>query len=214
MDMSNMSMDMSSSTAMSMATPVASAAAASSSAAMDMGMGGMDHGGMDMGGCITNMLWNWNVIDSCFISSSWRITSKGMFAGSCIGVILLVMSVEFLRRLCKEYDRYLLRQHQRTQAVVVSTEQSKAADGTCAPAVRSLGPVPFRPNLVQQMVRATLHMCSFAAAYFVMLLAMYYNGYIIFCIFIGAWLGAFVFSWETIGLGGGQEKENVTGCCG
>ncbi|EKD19269.1 uncharacterized protein L3040_009291 [Drepanopeziza brunnea f. sp. 'multigermtubi'] len=212
----DMNMDMSSTTMPpSMATPVSSAAAATSSAAMDMGgMAGMDHSGMDMGGCITNMLWNWNVIDSCFISSSWRITSKGMFAGSCIGVILLVMSVEFLRRLCKEYDRYILRQHQRTQAVVVSNEQSKATDGTCAPDVRSLGPVPFRPNLLQQSVRATLHMCSFAAAYFVMLLAMYYNGYIIMCIFIGAWLGAFVFSWETIGLGGAQREENVTGCCG
>jgi len=31
-------------------------------------------------------------------------------------------------------------------------------------------------------------------------LAMYYNGYIIICIFIGAYLGALVFQWETIGL--------------
>ena len=32
-------------------------------------------------------------------------------------------------------------------------------------------------------------------------LAMYYNGYIIICIFIGAFLGSFVFQWESIGLG-------------
>lgn len=42
---------------------------------------------------------------------------------------------------------------------------------------------------------------TFAAAYFVMLLAMYFNGYIIMCIFLGAWLGAFVFTWEAMGLG-------------
>jgi len=29
---------------------------------------------------------------------------------------------------------------------------------------------------------------------------MYYNGYIIICIFIGAFLGAFIFQWETLGL--------------
>lgn len=29
-------------------------------------------------------------------------------------------------------------------------------------------------------------------------LAMYYNGYIIICIFIGAYLGSFVFHWETL----------------
>lgn len=28
---------------------------------------------------------------------------------------------------------------------------------------------------------------------------MYYNGYIIICIFIGAFLGGFVFQWETLG---------------
>jgi copper transporter 1 len=28
---------------------------------------------------------------------------------------------------------------------------------------------------------------------------MYYNGYIIISIFIGAFLGAFVFQWETLG---------------
>ena len=32
-------------------------------------------------------------------------------------------------------------------------------------------------------------------------LAMYYNGYIIICIFIGAYLGSFIFQWETLGSG-------------
>ena len=30
-------------------------------------------------------------------------------------------------------------------------------------------------------------------------LAMYYNGYIIICIFIGAYLGSFIFHWEPLG---------------
>lgn len=30
-------------------------------------------------------------------------------------------------------------------------------------------------------------------------LAMYYNGYIIICIFIGAYIGSFIFQWETLG---------------
>ena len=31
---------------------------------------------------------------------------------------------------------------------------------------------------------------------------MYYNGYIIICIFIGAYLGSFVFQWEVLGAAG------------
>ncbi|KAH7364564.1 Ctr copper transporter [Rhexocercosporidium sp. MPI-PUGE-AT-0058] len=175
------------------------------------------------------MLWNWNTVDSCFIARSWHITSNGMFAGCCVGVILLVMSLEFLRRLGKEYDRFILRQHTRHQASILSTNSianSESGTGTsptiagkdngttvaCTPQANRAAMAPFRPNILQQMIRATLHMTSFTVAYFVMLLAMYYNGYIIICIIIGAWLGSFVFSWESVDVAG--PKEEITVCCG
>ncbi|KAL6718737.1 Copper Transporter integral membrane protein that functions in high affinity copper transport [Lecanora helva] len=213
MDMSSTdsmpSMEMSTGMAMSMSTGTATAGAASatSSAAMSMDMG------MGMGGdsCKISMLWNWNTVDSCFLSSTWHVTSKGMFAGSCIGVICLVISLEFLRRLTKEYDRYLIRKHGASSSVRTinvnaagkSGDQSSPNSGTEIPLNRTISPSAgsFRPSVAEQAVRALLHMLQFAVAYFVMLLAMYYNGYIIICIFIGAYLGAFVFHWETLGLG-------------
>jgi copper transporter 1 len=130
-----------------------------------------------------------------------------MFAGSCIGVILLVMSLEFLRRLGKEYDRHILRQFQRQMfAGSASAAQSPGGKASSCELVGSgsgVSPMSttFRPNMLQQFVRATLHMLQFAVAYLVMLLAMYYNGYLIICIIIGAWLGAFVFSWESVDAG-------------
>lgn len=191
--------------------------ASTASAAMDM-----DHGGMG-GGCKISMLWNWNTVDSCFIASSWRITSKGMFAGSCIGVILLVMSLELLRRSVKEWDRYLLRQH----ATKHQESSSSAAAGPSGAngsdngkdgnaLVSCASPIPpFRPNVWQQAIRALLHMMQFAVAYFVMLLAMYYNGYFIICILIGAYLGAFIFQWETLSASGNTSaSKEATVCCG
>jgi copper transporter 1 len=133
-----------------------------------------------------------------------------MFAGSCIGVVLLVVSLEFLRRLSKEYDRYILRQFERSQGAPFNAHEGSTAsqDGpsytkvTVSPTERPVSQHSrFRPNILQQAVRATLHMVQFAIAYFVMLLAMYYNGYFIICIVIGAWIGAFVFSWEDVSLG-------------
>lgn len=56
----------------------------------------------------------------------------------------------------------------------------------------------FRPTFVQQTIRTLLHMATFAVAYVIMLLAMYYNEYIIICIFIGAFLDAFAFTWESV----------------
>lgn len=56
-----------------------------------------------------SMLWNWNTVDSCFLAESWHVKTKGAFAGSVIGVFILVILIEALRRGAREYDRYLVR---------------------------------------------------------------------------------------------------------
>ncbi|KAF1931682.1 high affinity copper transporter, partial [Didymella exigua CBS 183.55] len=176
-------------------------------------------GGMSMGGsCKISMMWNWYTVDSCFIARSWHVTSKGMFAGSCIGVILLVILLEFLRRAGKEYDRYIAEQYLASHTRTAPVASSASSDNSKTPVTNAaLAVQKFRPSILQQAIRALLHMLQFAVAYFVMLLAMYYNGYIIICIFIGAYLGYFIFGWESFNVGqGGKDRmqENVTVCCG
>jgi len=131
------------------------------------------------------MLWNWNTIDSCFISSTWRVRSAGMMAGSCIGVILLVMLLELLRRSVKEYDQYLIRRHSERD------NKNNTVDGAGGNAHHTGskggsddgGTIPlgghsrtcsasgqrYRPSFLEQAVRALLHTFQFAVAYFVML---------------------------------------------
>ena len=170
------------------------------------------------------MLWNWYTTDACFISSTWQVTSHGMFAGSCIGVIALVVALEFLHRLGREYDQYLiyqLRVQQTRQSKDNAQEQNETErnpgelggsaigqkdiflastspgyDGLVRTSMRRS---TVRPRIQQQIVRALIHMLQFAVAYFIMLLAMYYNGYIIICILIGAFLGFAIFSGERLG---------------
>ncbi|PYI31260.1 Ctr copper transporter [Aspergillus indologenus CBS 114.80] len=197
---------------------------------MDMSMG--------TGSCQISMLWNWTTIDACFLSKSWHITTTRMFAGSCLGTIGLVLCLEFLRRVGREYDAFLVRRARWRDQFLSNGEPSRtetppapcASTSRCTDAVpaaaaaaaitgtsmATAAPPPFRPTLAEQLVRATLHMLQFAVAYFVMLLAMYFNGYIIICIIIGAFLGAFVFSWEVMGEGQGvgNDATAVTKCCG
>lgn len=179
-----------------------------------------------------------------FISTSWRITSNGMFAGTCIGVILLVMSLEFLRRLMREYDAYVLRQNiknRREAALALSQESSSCCSEETEKAgasatLRAIGSRRTSNNTLfqRQIIRAVLHMVTFGVAYLVMLLAMYYNvslqlsiacekvvlmiscqGYIIFSILIGAFLGAFMFSWDQLDKGCDEgDNSDVTMCCG
>jgi len=135
-----------------------------------------------------------------------------MMAGSCIGVILLVMTLELFRRASKEYDRYLIRTALASQSSIAPSSSTYSSDNkvdstskTAGVDVASAEAAPVRrsvrPTILQQAVRASLHMVQFTIAYFVMLLAMYYNGYLIISIIIGAWLGSFVFSWESLDLG-------------
>lgn len=224
------------------------------------------------------MLWNWYTIDACmsfelnlhikatnqrpgFLAKSWRIRSQGMFAGSCIGTICLVLCLEFLRRLGREYDAFILRRarlrrmylsgsiptasgpvksNDKNYQSINTVEENAPEITTCQCSVtdndlivpapvsseesstqKQIRPIdtvadeqsknkyvaarlamlePYRPSPLEQMVRALLHMCQFAVAYIIMLLAMYYNGYIIICIFLGAFLGSLIFSWEPVSL--------------
>ncbi|KAI4865521.1 Ctr-domain-containing protein [Hypoxylon rubiginosum] len=209
-----------------------------SSAAMggtdDMGgMGNMggdgDMGNTDMSGgtCNVSMLWNWNTIDACFLSDSWQIKSSSGFAALCIGAALLVVLMEFLRRAATIYDEQLVRKHQKAATALAATvpanSSSETANGSLIakekPLALAANTVPYRPTPWQQAIRALLHTLHFALAYWIMLLAMYYNGYIIICIFLGAFIGFFAFQWEHIGPPNSGEasmaiRRDVIGCHG
>ncbi|KAI1827848.1 Ctr-domain-containing protein [Xylaria intraflava] len=211
---------------------------------MDMGggMGGTDMGamnmsGMDMGGmggmsdasskpCKISMLWNWNTVDACFLSEKWQVRSEGGFAALCIGVIFIVMLLELLRHAAKQYDLYLIDQKKKQAALAAQNENppNASASPTAGPKEQEVvtqAPVtastPFRPVIYQQAIRALLHTLQFATAYWIMLLAMYYNGYIIICIFIGAFIGSFIFQWERLqyqsDAATNQGAYHATVCC-
>lgn len=161
------------------------------------------------------MIWNWNTIDSCFLASSWHVTTKAMFAVSCIGVALLGISLEFLRRVSKDYEESLQRQFQR-HAIAQLDDPLMCG---VPPSVHT-----YRASPIQQITRAILHVAQFGVAYIMMLIAMQYNGYLIISILIGAFLGRLLFDWGQyrVVLGQTQEpprkgtavEEGATKCCG
>lgn len=140
------------------------------------------------------MLWNWYTIDACFLSTSWHITSHGMFAATCIGIAALVVILEFFRRLGKEYDALIVRQFKRNL-------NARAAAFRSLPGSNEASEPPFatfRATPLQQLIRSALHAVVFGLAYIVMLLAMYYNGYVIISIILGAGIGKFLCDWMVV----------------
>ncbi|RYP63529.1 hypothetical protein DL771_009225 [Monosporascus sp. 5C6A] len=186
----------------------------------------MDHGSHsgigEEAGCKVDMLWNWYTIDACFLTTSWRIQNQGMMAATCIGVILMVVCLEFLRRLGKEYDGLIQRQFQRHVAAQ-STKSPSPSHDSCAglPAAEPQA-IIYRASPLQQVIRSIIHAATFGVAYLIMLLAMYFNGYIIISIFIGAGIGKFLCDWMVVkvvlnneqGGKGATGIEETTVCCG
>ncbi|EXJ78959.1 hypothetical protein A1O3_08459 [Capronia epimyces CBS 606.96] len=223
MDMGSSSTSISTSPSMTtLSTAVSSAAASMTS--------------MGDNSCKISMLWNWDTVGACFISETWHVTTSGGFAGSCIGVICLVISLEFLRRSQREYEASIRRQSQKTardlmnrgngsQSASESTEGMNSKANATPVTSRLVRPAAVvgqsgaagKASLLQrQLIRALLHTVQFGVAYFIMLLAMYYNGYIIICILIGAFIGSFTFTWDQL-LNNTERKEeaaDITGCCG
>ena len=148
-----------------------------------------------------------------------------MFAASCIGVAFLVICLEFLHRVGKEYDAHILRQFQRQlrlQQARISKEPSSCGDGPDA--VSGLQFANFRATALQQLVRAAIHGATLCMAYIVMLLIMYYNGYIFISIVLGATVGKFLCDWMVVRIPYGDERSTdgrktsvatagPTGCC-
>ncbi|KAI9655832.1 MAG: Copper Transporter integral membrane protein that functions in high affinity copper transport [Bathelium mastoideum] len=77
-----------------------------------------------------SMLWNWSTLNTCLLSRSWHITSASAFAGSCIGILLLVIALEGLRRLATDYDTRLQHRCAQRAREAVAGDDDDAGEST------------------------------------------------------------------------------------
>lgn len=200
------------------------------------------------------MLWNWYTIDTCFISRSWHVNSKGQFAGSCLGCFFLVLSAQWLHRVSREYDAAIARRKYLNLERDVTPDSSSAEKANHSsnseletqgdksalkylpdnsftsnffqPILYTLGHswmLDFQrgtrlgaayPNLGEHIIRALIFTIQWGQSYIIMLLFMYYNGYIIISCILGALFGRLIFNYEPITCVTRSESElNDKKCC-
>ncbi|WBW74978.1 plasma membrane copper transporter complex subunit Ctr4 [Schizosaccharomyces osmophilus] len=142
--------------------------------------------------CKTSMYWNWYTIDACFITKHWHIRSKGMFVGSIFGIIFMMMALELVHRLQREFDRWCIRQSQnRSNHVCHHSPESSFVSS-------SSHDLSWFTRVCFHFIRSCLYIIQFIVTYIAMLLAMYYNGYVILFLFCGTFLGFFLFAADTV----------------
>ncbi|KAK6455334.1 copper transporter integral membrane protein that functions in high affinity copper transport [Scheffersomyces xylosifermentans] len=176
--------------------------------------------------CKISMLWNWNTIDSCFIARSWHVKSKGGFAGSCIGVFFLVLVAQWLHRFCRELQRSFARRHalNRRAAYIADVSQSSEEELEKQKVESYEGgqgdrseysshstnyfyalshkwlfqsdPQAIRASPLEHIIISVLFTIEWGLSYIIMLLFMYYNGYIIISCILGALVGKLLFTYN------------------
>ncbi|VDB95989.1 unnamed protein product [Peniophora sp. CBMAI 1063] len=132
------------------------------------------HGGMDMGPkCTMNMLWNTQIEDTCIVFKEWHISSKFIFAISCLAIVAISLGYEWLRAYQRSVDTQI--------ALALSRGKGRSSSS-----IMNV-PVPART------LRAVLYGCSVFISFFLMLVFMTYNAYLILAVVVGAALGHYVF---------------------
>ncbi|KAK5134397.1 hypothetical protein LTR08_006577 [Meristemomyces frigidus] len=143
----------------------------------------MDHGDMDMGDghpamCSMNMLFTWDTNNLCIIFRGWRVTGTLSLILSLIAVMVLTAGYEAVREASRRYEL-------RHAAIMENTPRSSAQ------AEEKKGKV----------VKAALYGLQVFYSFFIMLLFMTYNGWIMLAVGLGAFVGYLMFG------GGSIEKS-------
>ncbi|EOA88928.1 uncharacterized protein SETTUDRAFT_168145 [Exserohilum turcica Et28A] len=143
-----------------------------------MDHGHMDHGMPGMGGdgpkCNMNMLFTWDTKDLCIVFPSWHISGTGSLIFSLLAVVLLTAGYEAVREMSRRYEGY-------AKGVMEGPRGRNAGAG--------------RGNEQQmKMIKAVLYAVQVFYSFFIMLLFMTYNGWIMLAVAVGAFVGYLMFS--------------------
>ncbi|KAJ7073223.1 Ctr copper transporter [Mycena belliarum] len=150
----------------------------------------MDHS-MPMPRCSMNMLWNTQIVNTCIVFRSWHVSSMSIFVLSCIAIMGLGILYEALRVVQKQLDVRVARQLAGSAAGGIRLGGDAADAGLAAPKTFPHGiAVPLLPRVL----RAALYGASVFLSFFLMLVFMTYNAYLILATVLGAAIGHFIFS--------------------
>lgn len=156
----------------------------------------MDHGGHmghdmpGMGGdgpkCNMNMLFTWDTTDLCIVFPSWHISGTGSLIFSLLAVVLLTAGYEAIREISRRYEAY--------SKGIMEGPRDDADESSSLLGPGRNGGVGRSAEQQMKMIKAVLYAVQVFYSFFIMLLFMTYNGWIMLAVAVGAFVGYLMFS--------------------
>ncbi|CAO1621263.1 unnamed protein product [Sympodiomycopsis kandeliae] len=185
-----------------------------------------EHSGMDHGShqamCTMNMIWNTDPTNLCLVFPSWQITSTTSLYTSLLIIVLLGIFYEWLRLALRRLDRVILGAEatrrrikgkrlpsNRTRvAASTSMDSPLSQDSSNGINVAQLFSIPkLTLPRTSQLLRSSGYALSVTLSFFLMLLFMTYNSYVISAVVLGAAIGHYLFQRPESNIEEEQEEE-------
>jgi len=148
----------------------------------------MNHGDMAMPmRCRMDMHFTWETDNLCIIFNSWHIRSTAGLIFSLIGVALLTAGYEALREASRRYETYVERQK----------EDLPNDDDTERTPFLWTGRQQVEVSKKAHVTKAVLYGIQVFYSFFIMLLFMTYNGWVMISVGVGASIGFLLFGTNT-----------------
>ncbi|EPQ57094.1 Ctr copper transporter, partial [Gloeophyllum trabeum ATCC 11539] len=141
--------------------------------------------------CSMNMLWNTQIEDTCIVFPEWHIYTKGQFVLSFIAIVALGVLYEWLREFQKTLDRRIALSLAQQSKGKGRSSGRNTPDGELEETgllsgrrlLKKAGtPVPAIPRVL----RAATYGLTVFLSFFLMLVFMTYNAYLIVAVVLGA----------------------------
>ncbi|KAF2806590.1 Ctr copper transporter family protein [Mytilinidion resinicola] len=148
----------------------------------------MDHSHMDHGNahrCNMNMLFTWGTQDLCIVFRQWHVSGTFSLLWSLLAIVLLTAGYEAVREISRRYEAYSNNPRRVDEATSPSVNESSSLLWSG----RSVRAVERR----NKMVNAAFYALQVFYSFFIMLLFMTYNGWVMLAVAVGAFLGYMTF---------------------
>lgn len=152
----------------------------------------MGHGDMDMGEgrCSMNMLFTWSSRNLCIIFRQWRVTGTLSLILSLLAIVLLAAGYECLREISRRYEQ----SHSARMAAYSTSASSEAPQLNESSSLLVVGrDSKAAAERKGAVIKALLYAVQVFYSFFIMLLFMTYNGWVMLAVAVGAFVGYLAF---------------------
>ncbi|KAF8844703.1 Ctr copper transporter [Paxillus ammoniavirescens] len=157
--------------------------------------------------CSMNMLWNTQIVNTCVVFRSWHIHSNAQFVLSFFAIVLLGVLYEYLRVFQRDFDARIgakLSKGKRSASPVSRSSTPERSEEAALLSGRRVKQNSVAVPTSYRVLRAVLYGASVFLSFFLMLVFMTYNAYLILAVVVGAAIGHYVF-------GGYVDFDNTGG---